>query len=364
MKKEMIPIEHFAAIQSALSGAGSDALLLTCRANRFYATGFDASDTDGACLILPDLVLYWTDGRYIEAARAQIRGAQIALVDREHSYKDRFAEAVQAHGIGRLGFDDAYMTVADHGKYQKALPCELVPASKLLAKLRAVKDKEELSRMREAQRIAERALEEVLNDIRPGVTERFLAARLVFLLRTFGAEDVSFDPIAISGTRTSMPHGVPSDKVLEEGDFVTMDFGARYQGYCSDMTRTVALGHVTEEMRQVYETVLEAQKAGIAQARAGQTGKAVDGAARAVIERAGYGEHFSHSFGHSLGVEIHEAPNASQSNEEPLPAGAVISAEPGIYLPQKFGVRIEDVVVIGEDGCEDLTKAPRSLRIL
>lgn len=357
-------MNHFKKIQQALSGADMDAVLLTCRANRFYASGFDASDTDGACLITPDAVCYWTDGRYIEAARARIEGAEIGLCDQEHPYKNLFAEAAKAHNLKRLGFDDANMTVADYRRYTEALPCELLPASELLAGLRAVKDEEERGRMRKAQRIAEKVLDEILNDIRPGVTERFLAARLVFLLRCGGAEDVSFDPIVLSGSRTSMPHGVPSDKALEMGDFVTMDFGCKYLGYCSDMTRTVALGHVSEEMETVYHTVLKAQMAGIAAAKAGVTGAAVDSAARTVIEKAGYGQYFTHSFGHGLGVEIHEPPNAAQNNKKPFPSGAVISAEPGIYMESCFGVRIEDVVILGESGCEDITNAPKDLLIL
>jgi len=357
-------MNHFANVQAALSGAGLDAILLTCRANRFYASGFDSTGGDGACLIAPDAVFYWTDGRYIEAARARIEGAETGLTSRERPYRDVFREAVQKLGLSRLGFDDENMTVAEHTRLAAALPCELVPASKTLTALRAVKDGEELARMRKAQRIAEAALTEIQNDLRPGATERFLAARLVFLLRAGGAEDVSFDPIVLSGARTSMPHGVPSDKALEDGDFVTLDFGCKYRGYCSDMTRTFALGRATEEMRAVYETVLSAQRAGIAAARAGTPGSEIDAAARAVIADAGWGDEFCHGFGHGLGVEIHESPNANQSSPDPLPAGAVISAEPGIYLPGKFGVRIEDVLVLGEDGCEDITKAPKALQIL
>jgi Xaa-Pro aminopeptidase len=180
----------------------------------------------------------------------------------------------------------------------------------------------------------------------------------------YGASDMSFDPIVVSGPNGSLPHGVPSEKAIQSGEFVTMDFGCVYQGYCSDMTRTVAVGSVTEEMRTVYQTVLDAQAAGIAAAHAGATGKAVDGAAREVIAAAGYGKYFGHSFGHGVGVEIHESPNASPTNEKSLPAGAVISAEPGIYLPGKLGVRIEDVIVLTEDGCRDITLAPKELLIL
>jgi Xaa-Pro aminopeptidase len=215
-----------------------------------------------------------------------------------------------------------------------------------------------------AQRIAEKALTDILNEIRPGVTEKEIAARLQYLMLHYGASDMSFDPIVVSGPNGSLPHGVPSEKIIQSGEFVTMDFGCVYRGYCSDMTRTVAVGSVTEEMRTVYQTVLDAQTAGIAAAHAGATGKAIDGAAREVIIAAGYGKYFGHSFGHGVGVEIHESPNASPNNEKPLPAGAVISAEPGIYLPGKLGVRIEDVIVLTEDGCRDITLAPKELLIL
>lgn len=357
-------MNHISSIRTRLAGEGLDAVLLTCRANRFYAVGFDSYDTDGACLITKDEAYYWTDGRYFEAAEKQISGAEVGLMDREHPYARLIEAAVQRHGLRRVGFDEGYMTVADYRSYREKLSCELAPATAMLGRLRAVKDREELERMRRAQRIAEGALTEVLNDIRPGITEQFLAARLTFLMRCGGAENVSFDPIVISGANTSMPHGVPSEKTVEAGDFVTMDFGALHRGYCSDMTRTVAVGHVTDEMARVYGTVLAAQKAGIAAARAGIAGAAVDRAARDVIAAAGYGPYFSHSFGHSLGVEIHESPNASPANSQPLPAGAVVSAEPGIYLPGKFGVRIEDVVIIGEEGCENITAAPKDLLIL
>ena len=174
-----------------------------------------------------------------------------------------------------------------------------------------------------------------------------------------GSEGNSFDPIVITGKKTSMPHGVPGDALIAEGDFVTMDFGCIKHGYCSDMTRTVAVGHATEEMRNIYSIVLEAQLAGIAAARAGVPGRDIDGAARDVITHAGYGEYFGHGFGHSLGLDIHESPNANLRGETPMPVGAVVSAEPGIYLPGRFGVRIEDVMVLRENGAEVITRAPK-----
>lgn len=249
-------------------------------------------------------------------------------------------------------------------RWKGALPCELAPAQGLLDGLRSAKDEEELDRMRQAQRITDEAFRELLNFIRPGLTERDVAARLVYELLRRGGRKVSFDPIVAAGANGSMPHAVPGETVIQPGMFVTMDFGCVYEGYCSDMTRTVAVGQPTEEMERVYHTVLEAQRAGIAAARAGVTGSEVDRAARQVIQQAGYGAFFSHSFGHSLGLEIHESPNASPSEQSVLPTGAVISAEPGIYLPGRFGVRIEDVLVLREGGCEDITHSPKNLIVL
>ena len=196
------------------------------------------------------------------------------------------------------------------------------------------------------------------------MTEKELCAELIYCLYKNGGEGLSFDPIVVSGPNTSMPHGVPGDRKLRKGDFITMDFGVLYQGYCSDMTRTVALGYATDEMKKVYNTVLQAQLAGLAASRAGVSGKEVDTAARNVIKAAGYGEYFGHSYGHSLGLEIHEAPNCNQRNTEPMPLHAVCSAEPGIYLPGKFGVRIEDVAIFEENGCRDITHSPKDLLIL
>lgn len=357
-------MNHFSAIQKELTSRGLDAMLLTDEANRYYASGFHSTGTDGIALVTREKNYYFTDFRYIEAAQQTVTDAEIVMTNSQRGYAALINEAIERHGIKALGYEDAYMTVAAKTVYAKKLQAELRPASELLSKLRAVKDEDEIALLVAAQRIAEKALDEILNELRPGVSEREIAARLIYWMLHFGAENVSFDPIVVSGANGSMPHGVPRDKLLCEGEFVTMDFGCKYRGYCSDMTRTVALGHVTDEMAKVYHTVLEAQTAGIAAARSGITGKEADAAARDVIEKAGYGEYFGHSFGHGVGVEIHESPNLSPLNETLLPSGAVVSAEPGIYLPGRFGVRIEDVLVLRDDGCEDITKAPKDLLIL
>lgn len=357
-------MNHFQKIAAHLEEHGLDAMLLTGEANRFYASGFHSFGTDGVALVTRKKNYYFTDSRYTEAAGRCLVGAELREIGRGRGYAALIEEAAAEQGVRRMGFEDAYMTVQDYRRYKKALSCDLVPATDLLWKLRMVKDDEEIEALVSAQRIAERALEAILEEIRPGVTEKEIAARLQYLMLHYGASDMSFDPIVVSGPNGSLPHGVPSEKPIRQGEFVTMDFGCIYHGYCSDMTRTVAVGFATEEMQKVYQTVLSAQAAGIRAARAGVTGRKVDGAARAVIAAAGYGEYFGHSFGHGVGVEIHEAPNASPMNDQPLPERAVISAEPGIYLPGRLGVRIEDVIVLTAEGCRDITRAPKELLIL
>lgn len=358
-------MNHFDAIAALLNPHGLDAMLLTHEANRFYASGFHSTGTDGMALVLPGKAYYLTDSRYTEAAEKAIAGAEVLEVGNGRGYITLLTELLKKHQIKTLGFEEACMTVQEYMLYARKLPCKMLGASALMTKLRSVKSQEEREIMIAAQRIAEKSLADLLPSIKPGVTEKELAARIQYLMLHYGAEDMSFDPIVICGPNTSLPHGVPTERKVQTGDFVTMDIGCIYHGYCSDMTRTVAVGTpADDEMVHVYETVLAAQKAGIAAARAGVTGAAVDGAARKVIADAGYGPYFGHSFGHSLGVEIHESPNATPGNGEPLPCGAVISAEPGIYLPGRFGVRIEDVIFINEDGCEDITLAPKELTIL
>lgn len=355
-------MSRFDKIAARLGDYGLDAMMITSEPNRLYATGFHS--TAGMAIVTTTGSYFFTDSRYIEAASKRIDNCQILENTREKPMSMLAEEVIARHGIKRLGFEESYTTVEEYDLWREKLSCELVPAAGLLGELRAVKDQGEIDTMIAAQRIAEKALTEVLNFIKVGRTEKEIAAFLQYQMLLGGAEKMSFDPIVVSGANSSMPHGVPTDKPVASGDFITMDFGCIYGGYCSDMTRTVAVGSVTEEMDKVYHTVLRAQLEGIAATKAGVAGKTVHEAGAAVIREAGYGAYFGHGFGHSLGVEIHESPNASPANDKPLPAGAVISAEPGIYLPGRFGVRIEDVVVVKEGGCEDITLAPKELLIL
>ena len=357
-------MNHFKKIAGVLETHSLDAVLLTCEANRFYASGFHSSGTDGVAIVTRNHNYYFTDSRYTEAAARHVRDAEIRETGREHPYSALINEVIEKEHITRMGYEDEYMTAADFRRFSEKLHCELVPATELLWTLRAVKDQAELDCMIQAQRIAEKALADILGEIRPGVTEKEIAALLLYKMLHYGAEDKSFDPIVVSGPNGSLPHGIPGDRKIERGDFVTMDFGCKFGGYCSDMTRTVAVGEPGDEMKKVYHTVLEAQLAGIAAARAGVPGKSIDAAARKVIEEAGYGEYFGHGYGHSVGIEIHESPNANTRDESLMPVGAAVSAEPGIYLPGKFGVRIEDVTILTENGCIDITQSPKELIIL
>ena len=339
-----------------------DGLLLTSRFSRHYGAQFDIAE--GVAIVTKAGCRYFTDSRYIESAQNGIRGFEVLEMNRENNYIKRINDAIADFGITALGFEEDYMTVAEWMHYEKNLQAKLVPMCKAINGFRSVKEEWELERMRKAQQITDKAFAEVLPRIKVGMTELELQAELIYCLYKNGATGLAFDPIVVSGPNTSLPHGVAGERVIQEGDFVTLDFGASYMGYCSDMTRTVAVGYATEEMKKVYNTVLEAQLAGLAISKAGVPGKDIDGAARKLITEAGYGEYFGHGYGHSLGLEVHEAPNPNPRNENPMPLGAVASAEPGIYLPGKFGVRIEDCCVFLEDGIENLAKSPKNLIIV
>lgn len=354
-------MNHLKQIAARLPEYGLDAMLLNSEPGEYYAVGFHG---EGNVVVTAQGCFYFTDSRYIEAANHLITGAEIAMTGRSCNYRAMVQEVVDRCRIRKLGFEEGYLSVADYNLWKEGLTAELVPAQKLVNSLRAAKDDGEIALMTKAQEITDRAFSEILKFIQPGMTEQEIAAKLQYDMLRFGAEKMSFDPIVVSGPNGSLPHGIPSAKQVQQGEFITMDFGCKYGGYCSDMTRTVALGEPTGEMRKVYQTVLEAQLAGIAVTKAGVPGKSIDAAARKVIEDAGYGEYFGHGYGHSLGIEIHESPNANTREETLLPVGAVVSAEPGIYLPGKFGVRIEDVTVLTADGCMVLTKSPKELIIL
>ena len=354
-------MNHFANIAAHLEERGLDAMLITSAPGEFYAAGFHG---EGVAVITPDKSWYWTDSRYIEAANQTITGAEVGMVTTGVTYRQLVKEVMESRAVRNLGFEEEYMSVSSYNLWKEALAVEFVPASDLLTDLRMIKDAGELAAMKEAQRVTDEAFTEILNYIKPGVSESEIAARLTYLMACKGAERNSFDPIVATGANGSKPHAVPGAALIQPGQFITMDFGCVVGGYCSDMTRTVALGQPSDEMKLVYDTVLKAQLAGIAAAHGGVKGSTVHNAAADIIAAAGYGDYFGHGFGHSLGIEIHENPRFSPLWDKPIPAGACLSAEPGIYLPGKFGVRIEDVIMLTDEGCIDITHSPKELIIL
>lgn len=339
---------------------GADCVLITSDINRRYFTGMRSSA--GVVLAFPEKAYLLIDFRYIEKARATVTDAEV--IEMKKLYP-QLMELFTKHNAQSVAIESEVMTVKELNAYEHFFTdihfVHNDSLSNAIASLRMTKDEEEIACIQKAQEIAEKALDEVMGFIKAGVTEREIALELNRLMFAYGAEDLSFDTIVLSGANTSMPHGVPSDKKIEEGEFVLMDFGAVYNGYHSDMTRTVCVGEPTDEMRTVYDTVLQAQLAGIEAARAGILGSDLDKVSRDIIEQAGYGECFGHSLGHGVGMEIHEKPNASPNYKLPLCDGAVVTIEPGVYIAGKFGVRIEDFVILTENGCKNLTKSAKNL---
>lgn len=329
--------------------------------NRRYFTSFPSSD--GFLFAFKDGAVFATDSRYIEAAEKTITGCRIVP-----SENLSFSETAANHGCKKIYTEAEYLTVAELGRIEKKLPgFEVISDSTLddiISSLRRVKSESEVGEIIKAQRIAEKAFEHILGFIKPGVTEKEIGLELDYFMLKNGAEALSFETIAVSGKNSSMPHGVPGDKKIENGDFVTMDFGAVCGGYHSDMTRTVAVGEISEKQKEVYETVLKAKNACLSVLKAGMTGKEADKAARDIIEEAGYGKFFGHGTGHGVGVEIHENPRLSPGYNKVLLEGEIVTVEPGIYLPGEFGVRIEDMAYITKEGCVSLTKAPEELILL
>lgn len=340
-----------------------EAALIVSPENRFYFTGFESSD--GYLIATKDEAVFITDGRYIEAAEKQAKGCKVVLQERKAT---QIRDILGSFGAKSVAVEADRMTLSEYTMFASALEgVEMLADGSLDAainEIRSVKQASEVEKIKTAQRISEEALEHIFSFIKPGKTEKEVALELEYYMLSHGAQGISFETIAVSGKKSSMPHGVPDDKIIENGDFVTMDFGALYEGYHSDMTRTVAVGYASDEMKEIYDTVLKAQLNSINSIRAGLPCKDADTAARSVIENAGYGKYFSHSTGHGVGVEIHEYPNLSQLSDKALKAGNIVTVEPGIYIPEKFGVRIEDMVLVSENGCENLTKAPKELIIL
>lgn len=333
----------------------NEAVLISSYPNIFYYSGFTSQD---AYLFISQSERYIiTDSRYTIQARQQAK--EYDVIDISEGFKKVFANTKST----KIGFEEASMTVEENRKMSQALKSgqELAGMQSVINKPRETKDKTEIEKIAVAEKIGDMAFEYILGRIKAGVTEREIALDLEFFMKKQGASALSFETISASGIRSAMPHGTATDKKLEQGDFLTLDFGCVYEGYCSDMTRTVVIGKATERQKEIYDIVLKAQCNAINAVKVGEKCSEIDRVAREYISDMGYGKCFGHSLGHSVGVEIHENPSFSPKSKATVKNGNVITVEPGIYIDGFGGVRIEDLLAIQDGNVINLTRSPKEL---
>lgn len=355
-------MEKQEAVKNILTQKNADALLLTSEVNMHYFCGF--SPSEGMVLLTADAGYHIVDSRYTETAERHAEKTGLQVIEITTGFIDTANELLKKHNITSLLIENETISLARYRSFGEKLQAGLLDLGDEIEKLRNVKTADELGKIETAQKIAEKAYTELLNHIAPGKTEKELCALFDYLMAKYGSDGVSFDTILLSGPNTSMPHGVPSARKLQKGEFVLMDFGATFAGYHSDTTRTVCLGEPSDEMRRVYTAVLEAQQAGIQALAPGAKCKDIYAAAYSVLESYGYAPYFRHSLGHGVGLQIHEGYNASPKSNDTFAPGNVTSIEPGVYLPGKFGVRTEDLLAVTETGKRNFTTLPKELVIL
>lgn len=349
-------------LRAAMGALHLQAFAVTHLTNVRYLSGY--TGTAGMLLCLPDTTYFLTDFRYRTQAASQVGDLAHIVIADKGMWKEA-AKLLKKHGVERVGFEAEHTSVAAHEDIGRTIaPTRTVAATGTVEKLRLIKEEDELVIMREAARIADKAFAHALNLLKPGISELEVANQIELKIRELGGQGTSFDTIVASGTRSALPHGVASEKLLEKGDMVTIDMGARFAGYCSDMTRTVCLGKASKRHKEIYALTHRAQVAASAAMRPGFGCKAADAVAREIITEAGYGEYFGHGLGHGVGMDIHEQPRLSKLGKGKLAAGMVVTSEPGIYLPEWGGVRIEDMLVITPEGVEILTGTPKPAKLL
>lgn len=349
------------ALRARMAAADCDAFFSLAAPINQYLSGFTGSTS--AVVVTPADAVFLCDFRYTEQAGTEV--ADLAVEQVAGPLAGNVGKRLSALGARRAAFEPDSLTVAQHRMTQAAFAGELVPCDDLVAALRRVKRPDEIARIRAASALAEGVLADLLGDLRPGVTESELAARFEYEFRVRGASGASFEPIALFGARSSLPHGAPGGRALQSGDIVLLDFGCRLDGYCSDLTRTYAFGTMPPPwFEEVYELVLAAQCAALEAVRPGMTCRDLDAVARDLIREAGHAERFGHGLGHGVGIEIHESPRLNPDSQTVLEPGMVVTIEPGVYLPERGGVRIEDLIVVTENGCDILSSTPKDIKVI
>lgn len=364
---------RLSGVRSRMSADGLDALLISDLINVRYLCGFTGSN--GYLFVTQKDFRLLTDGRYAFQAADQVQGAEVQICGTHQVVIDTLTGLVQGVGLKRVGYEGAHVTVLSRSRSWEPPPgldklglyfpgAELVPTQRVVEELRQVKEAGEIAAIQRAAFIGDQAFEYILNKIKPGVSERVLALDLEFHMRKLGAEAMSFEPIVAAAERSALPHAHPSDRLVERGRFVLLDFGCVVDGYCSDMTRTVVMGPLDKRHKEIYELVAASQAAGLEALRPGIACGDVDKVARTVIDEAGYAEAFMHGLGHGVGLEIHEAPSLKKDLPELLESGHVVTVEPGAYFEDWGGVRVEDLVAVTQDGIQFMSRAPRDLIVL
>ncbi|MDP4143153.1 MAG: Xaa-Pro peptidase family protein [Bacillota bacterium] len=345
------------ALREAMQSIGIDGVLIQGDANRNYLSGFTGDES--YALITNESAVFITDSRYTEQAKNEVKDFDV--VQYSGIFADFLADLVKKLGIKKLGFEENIVSYGLYSTYKSKIVSEWVPLKGAIEEIRIIKDESEIEHIRKAAAIADQAFDHMLKFIKVGMKEREIALELEYTLKKLGAKALSFPSIVASGERSCLPHGQPSDKIVDAGEFLTLDFGCIYEEYCSDMTRTLVLGNPSDKMIEIYNVVLEAQTKAAEFIKEGLICSQVDEIARKHITDKGYGSYFGHGLGHGVGREIHEEPRLSPKGNRVLKAGMIVTDEPGIYIPGFGGVRIEDLIVVRKDGCEILSKSPKNL---
>ncbi|MCK9216720.1 MAG: Xaa-Pro peptidase family protein [Firmicutes bacterium] len=354
----MIFVKRIKKIRDIFNNIDADGIIICSPENRRYLSGFTGSN--GFLIISNSELGFATDFRYVKQAEKECGNYEIFEIKSQPV--DLLYEIIKKYNIKKLAYEDSFMTVSFYNKLKSKLKeIDFIPLKEAAGVIRIIKDKDELKLIGEAAKIADNAFTHILKLIKPGVPEKDIALELEYFMKKNGASKLSFDSIVASGKRSSLPHGIATDKVIENGDLVTLDFGCVYNGYCSDMTRTIVVGKADNRQKEIYNTVLKAQVEALSYIKAGVLGKDVDKAARDIISDAGYGDYFGHGLGHGVGLAVHEEPRLSINGEMVLEENMVVTDEPGIYIPDYGGVRIEDLIIVGEDKPIILSKSVKKL---